>query len=136
MRGTWSGVSSAGCIESLAYDFVAWIGTRCVQVAQAHYRTGQPEAYRASDVFARKCAITAVLIYFLLGLVGLSLLILRIAVALALAVTPVFYILRVRTRRLRKFEESLPDAIDLFNRSMKAGHNIHAGLETIAQENV
>jgi tight adherence protein B len=28
----------------------------------------------------------------------------------------------------------LPDAIDLFNRSMKAGHNIHAGLETIAQE--
>ena len=40
----------------------------------------------------------------------------------------------MRSRRLRKFEESLPDAIDLFNRSMKAGHNIHAGLETIAQE--
>ncbi|MGA3237770.1 MAG: type II secretion system F family protein [Bryobacteraceae bacterium] len=28
----------------------------------------------------------------------------------------------------------MPDAIDLFNRSMKAGHNMHAGLETIAQE--
>lgn len=28
----------------------------------------------------------------------------------------------------------LPDAIDLFNRSMKAGHNMHAGLETIAEE--
>jgi tight adherence protein B len=39
-----------------------------------------------------------------------------------------------RAKRLRKFEESLPDTIDLFNRSMKAGHNIHAGLETIAQE--
>ena len=34
----------------------------------------------------------------------------------------------------RKFEEMLPDAIDLFNRSMKAGHNMHAGLETIAEE--
>src|ERR1035437_623680 len=45
-----------------------------------------------------------------------------------------YYIARVRNRRLHKFEEMLPDAIDLFNRSMKAGHNIHAGLETIAQE--
>ena len=35
---------------------------------------------------------------------------------------------------MRRFEEGLPDAIDLFNRSMKAGHNIHAGLQTIAQE--
>ena len=33
-----------------------------------------------------------------------------------------------------EFESQLPDAIDLFNRSMRAGHNIHAGLETISQE--
>jgi tight adherence protein B len=33
-----------------------------------------------------------------------------------------------------KFEELLPDAIDLFNRSMKAGHNIQSGLETVAEE--
>jgi tight adherence protein B len=35
---------------------------------------------------------------------------------------------------MHKFETMLPDAIDLFNRSMKAGHNIHGGLETIASE--
>src|SRR5262249_5706421 len=35
---------------------------------------------------------------------------------------------------LRRFEENLPDAIDLFNRSMRAGHNIHSGLETMARE--
>jgi tight adherence protein B len=46
----------------------------------------------------------------------------------------VLYILRVRSRRLRKFEEQLPDAIDLFTRTMRAGHNIHSGLETIANE--
>jgi tight adherence protein B len=40
----------------------------------------------------------------------------------------------MRAHRLHKFETGLPDAIDLFNRSMKAGHNMHAGLETIAQE--
>ena len=48
--------------------------------------------------------------------------------------TPIFYIVRVRSRWLRKFEEQLPDAIDLFTRTMRAGHNIHSGLETIANE--
>ena len=37
-------------------------------------------------------------------------------------------------RRLHKFEEQLPDAIDLFTRTMRAGHNIHSGLETMANE--
>jgi tight adherence protein B len=64
----------------------------------------------------------------------MGLIVLRLSLALALGALPVVYILRVRQKRLRKFEENLPDAIDLFNRSMKAGHNIHAGLETIAQE--
>jgi len=40
----------------------------------------------------------------------------------------------VRRRRLRQFERQLPDAIDLFTRSMRAGHNLHSGLETIAAE--
>jgi tight adherence protein B len=35
---------------------------------------------------------------------------------------------------MKKFEEQLPDAIDLFTRTMRAGHNIHSGLETIATE--
>jgi len=35
---------------------------------------------------------------------------------------------------LKMFEEQLPDAIDLFTRTMRAGHNIHSGLETIATE--
>jgi tight adherence protein B len=44
------------------------------------------------------------------------------------------FILRKRKARLHKFEEQLPDAIDLFTRTMRAGHNIHSGLETIAEE--
>ena len=111
-------------------DFVAWIGMlRRLQlyIEQANLK------YRATEVFAL-CVMIAVGVYFTLGLMGLSLLLLRIGLALVLGAAPVIYILRVRRRRLRKFEESLPDAIDLFNRSMKAGHNIHAGLETIAQE--
>jgi tight adherence protein B len=117
---------------SLAFlgDFVSWIGVlRRLQlyIDQANLR------YRAAEVFSL-CLIIAVTVYVVLGFAGLTLLILRLGLALGLGVLPVVYISRVRNRRLHKFEEMLPDAIDLFNRSMKAGHNIHAGLETIAQE--
>jgi tight adherence protein B len=117
---------------SLAFlgDFVSWLGVlRRLQlyIDQANLK------YRAAEVFAL-CLIIAVIVYIILGFAGLSLLVLRLGISLGLGVLPVVYISRVRGRRLRKFEEMLPEAIDLFNRSMKAGHNIHAGLETIAQE--
>jgi tight adherence protein B len=111
-------------------DFVDWIGVlRRLQlmIQQANLR------YRAADVFA-VCLMITVISYAAMQLAGLSLSILRIGLALGLGTLPVVYIMRVRRRRLNKFEEILPDAIDLFNRSMKAGHNIHSGLETIASE--
>jgi len=113
-------------------DFVEWIGVlRRLQLSinQANLK------YRAADVFV-VCLLIALVSYFALQLAGLSLLILRIGLTLLLAVLPVVYILRVRRARLNKFEQVLPDSIDLFNRSMKAGHNIHSGLETIAEESL
>ncbi len=89
--------------------------------------------YRAPEVLALSVVI-AVVMYLLFGLFGLTLLLLRLGLSLGLGAIPVLYIVRARTRRLHKFEAALPDAIDLFNRSMKAGHNMHAGLETIAAE--
>lgn len=117
---------------SLAFlgDFVSWVAVldrlqECI--AQANLK------YRAAEVAVFSILLT-VGVYFLTGLLGLPLFTLRVLVAILLGAAPVLYILRVRRRRLRKFEESFPDAIDLFNRSMKAGHNIHSGLETLAGE--
>jgi tight adherence protein B len=59
---------------------------------------------------------------------------LRVLFSVLLGFAPVVYILQKRSRRMKKFEEMLPDAIDLFTRTMRAGHNIHSGLETIATE--
>ena len=115
---------------ALLGDFVSWIGVlRRLQelIEQANLK------YRAAEVFAL-CVLMAGSLYLALGLTGMGLIVLRLSLALGVGALPVVYILRVRQKRLRKFEENLPDAIDLFNRSMKAGHNIHAGLETIAQE--
>ncbi|MBL8173168.1 MAG: type II secretion system F family protein [Bryobacterales bacterium] len=111
-------------------DFVAWVGVlRRLQdmIDQANLR------YRAADLFALSIVI-AVGMYFLLGLLGLHLFLLRLLVSGIAGSLPVAYVMRVRKKRLSKFEELLPDAIDLFNRSMKAGHNIQSGLETVAQE--
>ncbi len=44
--------------------------------------------------------------------------------------------MRKRASRLSRFEELFPDAIDLFNRALKAGHTIHSGLETVASESM
>ena len=119
---------------SLAFigDFFQWIGIlRRLQeyTQQANLR------YRATEVFSL-CVILFLATYGILELAGLPMITLKLLFAFGTGGAPIFYILHKRTRRLRKFEEHLPDAIDLFNRSMKAGHNIHAGLETIAGESV
>jgi tight adherence protein B len=117
---------------SLAFlgDFVSWIGLlRRLQqyIEQANL------AYRAADVFGL-CLVIAGVAYVVSGLFGVGMIVLRLLLALGIGALPVAYISHKRSARLKKFEQSLPDAIDLFNRSMKAGHNIHAGLETVAQE--
>jgi tight adherence protein B len=113
-------------------DLVTWVGVlRRLQDAidQADLK------YRAADVFGVSVALGA-LVFLLLNLIGGGLFLLRILFSLAAATAPLAYIRRVRARRMKRFEEQLPDAINLFTRTMRAGHNIHSGLETIATESI
>ncbi|HEU0122336.1 MAG TPA: type II secretion system F family protein [Bryobacteraceae bacterium] len=88
--------------------------------------------YRAADV-AGVSGVLFLAAFFLLGLF-IPLLALRSLFSVMLALVPLLIIARKRAARLAKFEAQLPDSIDLFNRSMRAGHNMQAGLETIAAE--
>lgn len=111
-------------------DFVKWLGpARRLQmfINQANLR------YRAADVLGL-CLAILVAMFFLLGLFGLDNIILRIVIAVLACSLPILWINHKRKVRLEKFEQQLPDGIDLFNRSMKAGHNMHSGLESIAGE--
>lgn len=110
--------------------FLDWLGpARRLQVSieQANL------TYRATDVLTISVLIAGT-VYLLQGIFGHGIFLLRLLIAAAFGCLPILYIMRVRARRLAKFEESLPDAIDLFNRSMRAGHNIQAGLETLGAE--
>ena len=111
-------------------DFVDWMGTlRRLQdyIDQANLK------YRAAEVFAL-CIVLLTGTYVVLGFAGLNIILARLAISIALGIVPILYILRIRKQRLRRFEQRLPEAINLFNRSMKAGHTIHSGLETLSRE--
>lgn len=47
---------------------------------------------------------------------------------------PYFYIRFKRERRMRAFEDGLPEAIDLLGRALRAGHPLSAGLRMIGEE--
>ncbi len=59
---------------------------------------------------------------------------LEVLLAVGCSSVPFAYVWIKRQRRMRQIEEMLPDAIDLFTRAMKAGHNIHSGLQVLAEE--
>jgi len=55
-------------------------------------------------------------------------------VGLAGGAAPMTYIALKRRKRLRQFEESFPEALDLLNRAVRAGHAFTTGLGMIAGE--
>lgn len=50
------------------------------------------------------------------------------------AVLPYLYVKRARDKRLLKFEEQFPEAIDLVARALRAGHSLPTGLSMVADE--
>src|SRR5438132_8805929 len=91
-------------------DLVTWVGVlRRLQeiIQQADLK------YRAADVFGLSIAL-GLSVFLLMTLIGGGFFFLRILFAVAAGFAPIAYIQRARSRRLRKFEEMLPDAIDLF----------------------
>lgn len=52
----------------------------------------------------------------------------------AAAWVPLLYLLRRRIQRLKRFEQQLPDAMDLISRALKAGHAFPTGLKMVGDE--
>ena len=121
-------------VERGAFDFVAdfvtWLGL-LRRLQQMIDQANLP--YQATNVFVL-AVVLAIVAFLTFGLLGLRILALQLVLSLLAGLLPIAYIHQARQRRMARFEELLPDAIDLFNRSMKAGHNLQSGLETIAAE--
>lgn len=81
---------------------------------------------------------TMSLIGLVVGWYGLSLTgalpSLQAAGGLAIACLPFMWLRRLRSRRLRRIESQLPDALDLIGRALRAGHALPSGLQMVAHE--
>ncbi|MGI4756753.1 MAG: type II secretion system F family protein [Janthinobacterium lividum] len=76
------------------------------------------------------CACGAFLLcWFFSGVPGPSAL-----AALAGALLPYLWLRRLSSKRLKKFTEALPDAIDLMARALRAGHSSGSSIEIIAEQ--
>lgn len=60
--------------------------------------------------------------------------ILALPLAGLMAMIPVTVLKQLRTRRMRKFEDQFPEALDLIGRALRAGHAFTTGLEMVATE--
>jgi tight adherence protein B len=54
--------------------------------------------------------------------------------ALALAYAPYGYIAFKAARRMKKFNDGLPDSIDMMSRALRAGHSMTASINVIAEQ--
>lgn len=71
--------------------------------------------------------------FFLAAFLGLHPVI-AIALMVLLSSLPYFYLLYRKDKRLRKFDEQLPDALDLIGRGIRAGHALPSALKMVADE--
>jgi tight adherence protein B len=72
--------------------------------------------------------------YFVLTLASLAFMpALFAAIGIGVAL-PVFYVLRLRKKRINRFIHQFPDALDLLVRGLRVGHPLSAALSTVAEE--
>src|SRR5689334_17422781 len=85
--------------------------------------------YRAANVvtFSVVLLVGAYLVAQMAQL--LPFVIFRVLLAIGVAAIPSTFIWIMRQRRMKIMEEMLPEAIDLFTRAMRAGHNIHSAMQ-------
>jgi tight adherence protein B len=77
------------------------------------------------------CVALAVFVGLML-LIGMALA--AIPAAAVAAFAPIAVLRFKRTRRLRRFEEQFPEALDLLARALRAGHSFSTGIEMVAEE--
>jgi tight adherence protein B len=58
----------------------------------------------------------------------------HLAAGLLLGALPILYVYIKKQKRINRFEEQLPEAMDMMARSLKAGHAFTGGLQMVGQE--
>ncbi len=84
-------------------------------------------------LFVSSCILVGFVGYYLAGLYVAGTLIPLMA-GLFLAYLPLFYVQMLKARRMEKFQQQLPDALELVARTLRAGHAFSSGMKMVAHE--
>jgi tight adherence protein B len=79
-------------------------------------------------------SLTAGIVAGLLSLLIARSFLVALGVGLAAAASPFLWLLHKRSKRLKKFEEQFPEALDLLSRALRAGHAFQAAMGMVAEE--
>jgi tight adherence protein B len=97
-------LTQAGASGSLGWPLLSMAACAALALALLRALTGLPSSFAA----------------MLAGALGVGL--------------PVLYLMRCRARRRRRFEEQLPEAVELLARSLRAGDTLGGALTAVARE--
>lgn len=84
--------------------------------------------------FVLETAVAGLGTYVLMGLLYPRHNIMDVFLGLFALAVPYMYVAFIRARRLAKFEEHFPEALDLIGRAVRAGHAFTTGLEMVSKE--
>jgi len=104
----------------------SWSKTLQSLLTQAGWNIRPAKLVLVSAVLSLTC--------FLLSWSMLPSLIAAILSGVSCGISPIFVALFKRARRFSKFQRAFPEAIDLLNRAVRAGHAFTSGLELISNE--
>ena len=104
----------------------SWSKTLQSLLTQAGWNIRPAKLVLVSAVLSLTC--------FLLSWSMLPSLIAAILFGVSCGISPIFVALFKRARRFSKFQRAFPEAIDLLNRAVRAGHAFTSGLELISNE--
>ena len=96
-------------------------------------QSGSPLKLERAALMAGIIALIAAVLLALMVRASVLPLVLPLAVLIGIAPMVIYYVV-LRAKRVAKFEEQLPDAIDLLVRSLRVGHPLSASLSLIARE--
>jgi tight adherence protein B len=81
-------------------------------------------------------SLLSAIVGFYVGMLLQQILVMKLAIAVICGSMPMCYVLRKRQQRLLKFEELLPEALDLIGRALRAGHAFPSALKMVGDEMV
>jgi tight adherence protein B len=132
------GTGSVDIVKKRTLSTIPWLneallGLRVPTLSRMERLLVQGDVTQPLGFFLLLSAVSAAIVGFLVLLLSGDLAGSILAAILA-ALLPWLYVIVRKRRRLARFEQQLPDALDMIARALKAGHAFNGGLQMVAME--